>query len=117
MTARQEAGALGEQLVARRLESEGYRLLACNVRVGRLELDVIVTRGRMIVFCEVRTRNSRAFLDPIETIDRAKVARVRKAAAQWLVSQQLRFDEIRFDAASVVLDGPEPQIDYFEAAF
>jgi putative endonuclease len=117
MTARQEAGALGEQLVARRLESQGFQVLACNARVGRLELDVIAARGSLVVFCEVRTRNSRAFLDPIETIDRAKVGRVRKAAAQWLAGQQLRFDEIRFDAASVLLDGPEPQIDYFEAAF
>lgn len=117
MTARQQAGARGEQLVARRLENEGYQLLGCNVRVGRLELDVIAARGRLVVFCEVRSRHSRAFLDPIETIDRAKVSRVRKAAAQWLSSQQLRFDEIRFDAASVLLDGPEPQIDYFEAAF
>lgn len=117
MTARQDAGSLGEQLVARKLESQGFQLIACNARVGRLELDVIAARGQLIVFCEVRTRNSRAFLNPIETIDRAKVARVRKAAGQWLQGQRLRFEEIRFDAASVLLDGPEPQIDYFEAAF
>lgn len=117
MTERQVAGALGEQLVARQLEAQGFTILACNVRVGRLELDVIAARGRLVVFCEVRTRNSRAFLDPIETIDRTKVARVRKAAAQWLGSQPLRFDEIRFDAASVLLDRAEPEIAYFEAAF
>lgn len=117
MTARREAGILGEQLVARRLETQGFRVLACNARVGRLELDVIAAQGKLVVFCEVRTRRSRDFVAPVETIDRAKVARVRKAAGQWLAAQRLQFDEIRFDAASVLLDRAEPEIDYFEAAF
>lgn len=117
MTARQQLGVEGEALACAHLERQGYQVIGRNVRVGRCELDLIATRGRLVVFCEVRTRRSDALLDPAETIDRGKVGRVRKAAAQWLSAQELRFDQVRFDAASVVLSGASPALRYFEDAF
>jgi putative endonuclease len=110
-------GLRGEELAASYLEQQGYRILARNVRVGRCELDVIAARGRTVVFCEVRARASDALIEPVESIDRAKVAHVRRAAAQWLTSQVTRFEQVRFDAASVVLSGNEPRLTYFEDAF
>jgi putative endonuclease len=117
MNQRKACGESGEALVAQRLEAAGYQILARNVRVGRSEIDIIASRARLVVFCEVRTRSSSALMEPAESIDRAKVARIRKAAAGWLHSQKLQFLEIRFDAASVVLDTPEPRITYYEQAF
>lgn len=117
MHPRQLTATRGEDLVAARLAAQGFQVLARNARVGRLELDIVAARGGLVVFCEVRTRTISALLEPVETIDRAKVARVRRAAAQWLAAQQLHFAEIRFDAASVVLAGPEPVITYYEEAF
>lgn len=117
MNQRKACGESGEALVARKLEADGYRILARNARVGRAEIDIIASRGSVVVFCEVRTRSSSALIDPAESIDRAKIARVRKAAAGWLAEQRLRFSEIRFDAASVVLESAEPRITYFEEAF
>ena len=117
MTQRAERGERGERLVAERLEAAGYTILARNVRVGRSELDIVASRGRMVIFCEVRTRFSDALIEPAESIDRAKIARVRRAAASWLATQGLSFAEIRFDAASVVLAGGEPRITYYEEAF
>ena len=117
MNARHELGRLAEEAVAQHLEQLGYQLIARNVRVGRLELDVIAARGRTIVFCEVRARSSDAVMDPAESIDRAKVAKVRRAAAEWLRAQEVHFQEIRFDAASVLLADGTPRIQYFEAAF
>lgn len=117
MSARQELGRQGEELVAAHLEREGFSIIARNVRVGRLELDLVAVRRRMVVICEVRTRFTDSLVDPIETIDGAKIERVRSATAQWLASKRLAFDEIRFDAASVVLDGDSPSIRYFEEAF
>lgn len=117
MSARQQLGARGEALACEHLERLGYCVIARNVRVGRCELDVVATRGALVVFCEVRTRSSSALLDPAETIDRAKVGRVRRAAAEWLSSQELRFEQVRFDAVSVVLAGATPELSYFEDAF
>jgi putative endonuclease len=114
---RAELGVQGEQLVAEHLEQAGYQLLARNVRVGRLELDLIARRGDLIVICEVRTRASRDFVDPILTIDRAKRERVRRAARGWIFQHGLASLQIRLDAASVILNESEQTVVYYEAAF
>lgn len=116
MSARRQLGLRGEQLAAEHLANQGFQIVARNVRVGRDELDLIATRARMVVFCEVRARASAALLEPAESIDRAKVGRIRRAAAQWLATQGARYEQIRFDAASVVMSEP-PRLTYFEDAF
>lgn len=91
--------------------------MARNVRVGRLELDVVARRAGLVVVCEVRARSSAAIAEPWETVDRAKMQRVRRAAASWLDRAGLGNVAVRFDVASVVFDRDPPSIDYFEDAF
>ena len=114
---RKDTGQLGEQLVARYLEERGYSIVVTNARVGRDEIDIVARRNELLVFCEVRTRQRPSFVDPIATIDRAKVQRTRRAAAGWLRENRVSAAQIRFDAAAVVLEGGNPQISYYEAAF
>jgi putative endonuclease len=83
--------------------------------VGRLELDVIAERGRLVVFCEVRARTSAGTAAPYESIDRKKIERIRRAALGWLTANEKRCD-VRFDVASIVL-GPPVRMDYFENCF
>jgi putative endonuclease len=115
--ARAQLGSDGEQLVALHLEREGFAIVARNVRVGRLEIDLIARRGDLLVFCEVRARASRDFLDPIETIDAKKQARIRRAAEAWLRGQREQPFEVRFDAASVLINADERTYTYYEVAF
>jgi putative endonuclease len=115
--ARAELGRAAEALVAAKLASQGFAILGRNVRVGRLELDVIARRGSLVVVCEVRARASSRIAEPWETIDRAKIARIRRATGQWLSTARLGGVGIRFDAASVVFDCDPPRIEYFESAF
>ena len=110
-------GLEGEAHVASYLEARGFCIVERNARIGRLEIDLIARRGDMLVFCEVRSRRSRAFLHPAETLDRAKVARIRRAAAQWLAAHPQRCSQLRFDAASVTFDRDPPELTYYEAAF
>lgn len=110
-------GRDGEELVSGHLERQGFAIVDRNVRVGRFEIDVIAQRGRLLVFCEVRTRSSDAFVDPIDTIDRGKRMRIRKAAELYLLQRSLEPSEIRFDAASVLIAGDRRQLDYYEDAF
>lgn len=114
---RAELGAQGEALVAAHLERQGFAIVARNVRVGRLELDVVARRGPLLVICEVRTRSSRDFIDPIATIDRAKCQRIRSAARTWVYGQHVPHVELRFDAASVVINDTSCDLAYYEAAF
>lgn len=116
---RKRVGDFAEQLVSDRLRADGYEVVGRNVRVGRLEIDIIARRGRLLVFCEVRARAGTSWVAPHHTIDRGKAERVRAAAAEWLRRQEERPGEIRLDVASVVLGngaGSPATIDYFEGA-
>ena len=113
---RRDLARRGEELVAALLEQRGFAICGRNVRVGRLELDVIARRGSLIVVCEVRSRRSARPVFPAETIGYKKLSRVRRATAIWLRQQKLGRVHARIDAAAVVFDGPEgePRIEYYE---
>jgi len=98
------------------LEQHGFRICGRNVRVGRLELDVIARQGSLVVVCEVRSRTSARPVFPAETISGKKLARVRRATATWLRREKLGRVHARIDAAAVVFDGPggEPRVEYYE---
>lgn len=110
-------GAAAEQLVCDHLVRLGYKLVARNVRVGRLEIDIIARTANLMVFCEVRGRSNDAWMTPAQSIDPAKVKRIRQAAAVWLKTNRPGTNQVRFDVASVVFDQEPARIDYFERAF
>lgn len=78
MTDRVRLGAAGERIAARFLTDHGLKVVACNVEIGKGELDLVATdRGERVVV-EVRTITGPG--DPIEAIGHAKRARVRSLA-------------------------------------
>jgi putative endonuclease len=79
----------------------GYRVLATNVWIGGYELDLVLRRGRTIVFCEVKAKGGAERGDPFEMVTPEKVRRLRQAADAWLaVSQEAPGCEVRFDVAA-----------------
>jgi putative endonuclease len=76
----------GERRAARHYRLRGYRLLAANVRSGGYELDLVLRRGRRLVFCEVKEKTSDAFGSPAEMVDAEKLRRVTRAAEAWLAT-------------------------------
>ncbi len=100
-------GAGGEAAVAAWYEANGWTVLARNWKVRAGELDVIAQRGRIVVFCEVKTRGTDAFGSPAEAVDHEKRQRLRRLAALWLDEAPRRPAEIRFDVATVVGDAVE----------
>ncbi len=62
----------------------GYRILATNAWVAGYELDIVVRRGRRLIFCEVKEKLSEGFGDPLEMVDDEKQRRLRLAAEAWL---------------------------------
>lgn len=117
MDARAELGRRAESLVAEYLEAHGFVVLGRNVRVGRLEMDIIARKRGLVVVCEVRALSSDRLMSPAHTIDAGKVQRVRRAAAQWLREAKLGAVDLRFDAAAVIFDTPDGRIEYYEGAF
>ena len=116
---RRALGAAGEEAVARWYADAGYRILDRNWRCREGELDVVVARGQVLVFCEVKTRRSTAFGVPAEAVTVTKQRRLRTLAMRWLDAHpEARARTLRFDVASVLAErGRPPVIDVIEAAF
>jgi putative endonuclease len=115
---RRALGQRGEALVADWYKQAGYEILERNWRRREGELDLILGRGRAVIFCEVKTRTSNRFGAPVEAITRTKQQRIRTLAALWLGESELRGRPLRFDVASVMIErGAEPVIEILEGVF
>jgi putative endonuclease len=115
----QRIGQQAERFVANYLAQRGYHIIETNARIGRHEIDIIATRGRMLVFCEVRSRSRPTVCSPYETIGRDKIRRIRDAARAWItrhVEQGGSVPIVRLDVASVTWFEGRMDVEYFENA-
>jgi putative endonuclease len=75
-----------------------YRVLDTNVWLAGAEIDIVARRGRVLVFCEVKSKSGDGFGDPLEMVDDRKAGRVRRAALAWLARHpEAAGLEVRFD--------------------
>jgi len=73
-----------------------------NAWAGGYELDLVLRRGRRLVFCEVKAKSGDLYGDPLEMIGREKVRRLVQAAHVWLAGRpDCRGLEVRFEAVAV----------------
>lgn len=80
------------------------RLLAANHQERRGELDLVMQEGDTVVFVEVRQRLRDDFGTAAESLDAAKLARIRRTARLFLLQRYGTEDkDCRFDA--VLLSG------------
>jgi putative endonuclease len=104
---RQWLGREGEKRAAQFLEARGYRIVERNVRADRVELDLIVRRGGLLVFAEVKSRRGTVHGDAAEAVDERKQRRLRRGAHAWLAAhpaEARRTWRRRFDVVTCVLD-------------
>ncbi len=66
-------GAGGEDRAASFLESRGFEIIERNYRFGRAgEIDLIARRGDLLVFVEVKSRNTPVYGGPLYAINARK---------------------------------------------
>lgn len=111
--ARRRLGAAGERAAAAWYEARGYRVLARNWRCREGELDLVLGRGRTVVFCEVKTRSSAAYGVPAAAVTHDKQRRLRVLAMRWLAESGVSAGELRFDVVGVLAG----RVEVIEAAF
>lgn len=85
------------------LQRYGYEIIARNVRLGRVELDVICRDGAELVFVEVKARWSADFGTPADAVTRAKRTNLVLAATRYLEQHGLDATPWRIDVLSVTL--------------
>jgi putative endonuclease len=117
---RQHLGRLGERLAAEHFARLGFSVLAQNHHTRFGELDLVLSDGRTLVFCEVKTRRLGSG-EPFDGLHGAKQSQVRKIAAHWLSEPSDRpwHEELRFDAIGVLVDRADGlvRLDHVENAF
>ncbi|MEK4243529.1 YraN family protein [Janibacter indicus] len=101
---RASVGADGEDFAVTFLTRQGMQLLDRNWRCSEGEIDLVMRDGDVVVVCEVKTRRSRAFGDPVHAITRAKLARLRRLAGRWLAEHRVDAPGVRLDFVGLVRD-------------
>jgi putative endonuclease len=111
-------GAYGERVAVAHLVEQGMVVLDRNWRCPAGEVDIIARDGSTVVFVEVKTRRGDEFGAPAEAVGVGKVRRLRRVAAQWLATSNVRPGEVRFDVVSVL---PAPKgacrVEHVKGAF
>ncbi len=114
---RHRLGGRGEELAAAFLQRRGYRLLARNYRTPWGEADLIARHRGVLVFIEVKARQSRRFGLPQEAVHPAKQEKLRRVAEHYLQAQGLSDLPVRFDVVAIRFTDRGPVIELIENAF
>lgn len=114
---KQAVGRFGEDVAAERLAAAGLRILDRNWRCAEGEIDIVAAEGRALVVCEVKTRSSLAFGDPVEAVDRAKAARLRRLALRWMAAHGTDWSDLRFDVVTVLRTADGLRVRHLRGAF
>lgn len=114
---RRARGRWGEDLACRELRRAGYEVIERNWRSPERhvlgELDIVVTDGEVVVFCEVKARRRGSFGGAASAVDTRKQEQVRRLADSWLRSHDVGYERVRFDV--IAIDGV--RLDHLESAF
>ena len=113
---RQTLGRRGEELACSFLVKKGYRILARNYRTRSGEIDIIARDGAVLVFVEVKTRNSERFGHPFEAVTFHKQQQMIKVAREYICYNASPEQEARFDVVGIVC-GADNRIELIQNAF
>jgi putative endonuclease len=105
-------GREGERRAAWWLWLKGWKILDSRVRTPAGEVDLVVRRGNLVAFVEVKTRATAAALD--FAIDERRLARVAAAAEILMHRYAGPNDDIRID---VILIAPRTLPRHIENAW
>jgi putative endonuclease len=120
-----DVGEIGENLAARFLLANRYRIVLANFKapVGRNrrgvavtgEIDLIAFDEHVLCFVEVKTRSSDEFASPLAAVDLRKQRQIVRAARVYRKTFQIGGVSFRYDALSIVLrENERPDIRLFK---
>lgn len=113
-----KTGVWGEIYAARYLRDNGYEILDANYVCRFGELDLVAAKNSVVCVVEVKTRNEKTHIRPMEAVDEGKRNRLEMAAKSFLSNTKI-MAQIRFDVCEVFVDDNDGlvRINYIENAF
>lgn len=100
---RLDLGRQGEKLALKKLQNNGYQILAKNFHSRFGEIDIIALDGETLVFIEVKTRTGDKYGKAKEAITKAKIAKIKKTASYYLLNRP-NYENFRIDCVTVDID-------------
>ena len=94
-------GLEGERIAIAFLTSCGWSIEAHRFRLGRHDIDLVVRKGQMVAFVEVKTRRSQTCGSGLEAVTRRKQHDIARVASVWVLRYGRPGDEYRFDLLAV----------------
>lgn len=94
-------GRLAERFAIFYMLVKGYRPLKLRYKCKAGEIDLILKRGKHIIFCEVKYRRDRQAI--LYSVTPTQKKRIRQAAEFWLAQNNIVRHNIRFDFIGLTL--------------
>ena len=93
-------------------------IVARNYRTpdGSGEIDLVGWDHSVLVFIEVKARNSFEFGPPERAIGPDKIQRLQRAARHYVALTGVSWDQVRFDTVTVVFGTP-PAVEHYKDVF
>ena len=115
---RNKTGVWGEVYAARYLRKNNYSVISSDYVCRFGELDIVARKGKTICFVEVKTRNVKTDIRPMEAVDSGKQKRLEMAAKNFISFFELD-GPMRFDVCEVYVDDNNNfvKINHIENAF
>lgn len=105
-------GAALERRAAWHYRLRGFRVLERNAWAGGNELDLVLRRGRRLVFAEVKGKGGGRYGAPEEMVGTEKQRRLRRAAEAWLAAHPAEAElDVSFEVVAVA-DGRLRRIEH-----
>lgn len=118
MALKDDLGRLGEKLAVAELERAGLQVIARNWRCDAGELDIVAIEGSTLVVCEVKTRSSNRYGEPIEALTPSKIDRIYRLATIFRRTHRTSTTEVRYDVVAVMAPrGYRPEVTHIRGAF
>ena len=116
MAKHNKLGKDGELIAFMVLQRDGFTILETNWRFQKAEVDIIAQKDGLLIFIEVKTRGSKKFRNPSESIDKKKISLYKDAAEDYLEQYPSEL-EVRFDVVNIIIGKDETEIEHIPNAF
>jgi putative endonuclease len=110
-------GEIAERIAGAFLRKQGYTILETNFHFGRGEIDIIARDRNVLVFVEVKSKQSDQDGRPEDEVDKRKQSQVRRIAEGYLHVHDIRDVACRCDVVAIVGDEKSHILRYYKDAF
>ena len=111
MAQHNQTGSIGEVMAVKYFTDNGFTLLHQNWRHSHWEVDIIAQKDTVLHFIEVKTRRTKKFGHPEESVTKKKIQNLINASEEYLY-QFPQWKRIQFDILSITILKNEP-VEYF----